>query len=68
MTHVAQADQFIRPRITPADDDPDYGKLLCGAPLIDGISGGGATTPPGRSGRTGKPAPDPRSPNLRQAD
>ena len=31
---VAKADQFIKPRLTPADDDPDYGKLLCGAPLI----------------------------------
>lgn len=31
---VAQADQFIKPRLTPADDDPDYGKLMCGAPLI----------------------------------
>lgn len=32
---VVQADQFIRPRLTPADDDPDYGKLFCGAPLIN---------------------------------
>lgn len=32
---VAQADQFIRPRLTPADDDPDYGKLMCGAPLVN---------------------------------
>lgn len=31
---TAQADQFIRPRLTHADDDPDYGKLFCGAPLI----------------------------------
>ena len=31
---VAQADQFIRPRLTHADEDPDYGKLFCGAPLI----------------------------------
>ena len=38
---VAQADQFIRPRLTPADDDPDYGKLLCGAPLINGVAGPG---------------------------
>ena len=30
---VAKADQFIRPRLTPADDDPDYGRLMCGAPL-----------------------------------
>ena len=52
-TIVAQADQFIRPRLTPADDDPDYGKLLCGAPLISGNSGG-ASQPPRRSIR---PAP-----------
>ena len=38
---VAQADQFIRPRLTPADADPDYGKLLCGAPLINGVAGPG---------------------------
>lgn len=35
---VAQADQFIRPRLTPADDDPDFGKLLCGAPLINPVA------------------------------
>lgn len=34
-TTVVQADQFIRPRLTPVDDDPDYGKLFCGAPLIN---------------------------------
>jgi len=32
---VAQANQFIRPRLMPADDDPDYGKLLCGASLVN---------------------------------
>jgi hypothetical protein len=31
---VAQADEWIKPRLTPADDEPDYGKLMCGAPLI----------------------------------
>jgi len=36
---VAQADQFIAPRLTPAHDDPDYGVLMCGAPLSN--SGGG---------------------------
>jgi hypothetical protein len=30
---VAQADQFISPRLTPASDDPNYGVLTCGAPL-----------------------------------
>jgi hypothetical protein len=37
---VAEADEFIRPRLTPADDDPDYGKLLCGAPLINAAGTG----------------------------
>jgi hypothetical protein len=50
---VAQADQFIRPRLTPADDDPDYGKLLCGAPLTSGIEGGPAAPP------TDAPEPEP---------
>ncbi|WP_245906036.1 hypothetical protein [Mycolicibacterium palauense] len=45
---VAQADQFIAPRLTPARDDPDYGVLMCGAPLIGttgdtGDAGGGGT-------------------------
>ncbi|MBI3215911.1 MAG: hypothetical protein HYZ38_18990 [Mycobacterium sp.] len=45
---VAQADQFIRPRLTPADDDPDYGKLMCGAPLINpaGAGSGSGTVAP----------------------
>ena len=30
---VAQADQFIGPRLTPASEDPNYGVLTCGAPL-----------------------------------
>lgn len=30
---VAQADDFISPRLTPADDDPDYGALQCQAPV-----------------------------------
>jgi hypothetical protein len=34
---VVAADQFIRPRLTRAEEDPDYGKLLCGAPLINPI-------------------------------
>lgn len=32
---VAAASQFIGPRLTPADDDPDYGALNCGAPLTN---------------------------------
>lgn len=30
---LAQADQFIGPKLTPARDDPDYGAMMCGAPL-----------------------------------
>ena len=30
---VAQADDFIAPRITPNRDDPDYGALTCEAPV-----------------------------------
>jgi hypothetical protein len=35
---VAQADQFIAPRLTPQRDDPGYGMLSCGAPLDGGRS------------------------------
>jgi hypothetical protein len=38
---VAQADQFISPRLTPASDDPLYGVLTCGAPLSN-VGGGTA--------------------------
>lgn len=30
---VVQASQFISPRLTPAKDDPDFGAIICGAPL-----------------------------------
>jgi hypothetical protein len=30
---VAQADDFIAPRVLPAKDDPDYGALTCEAPV-----------------------------------
>ena len=30
---VAQADDFIAPRVTPQRDDPDYGSLTCQAPV-----------------------------------
>ena len=30
---VAQADDFIAPRVLPARDDPDYGALTCEAPV-----------------------------------
>jgi hypothetical protein len=50
---VAQADQFIGPRLTPANDDPDYGALTCGAPLINAIGTGSVVEPPATV-----PAPD----------
>jgi hypothetical protein len=37
---VAQADQFIAPRLTPQRDDPGYGVLSCGAPLGNAAGGG----------------------------
>ena len=36
---VAQASQFISPRLTPVRNDPDYGAMVCGAPL-DNLPGG----------------------------
>ena len=34
---VAQASQFIGPRLIPARDDPDYGAMTCGAPLTNAL-------------------------------
>ena len=34
---IAQADQFIGPKLTPARDDPDYGAMNCGAPLSNAL-------------------------------
>ena len=34
---VVQADQFISPRLLPANDDPDYGAMNCGAPLSNAM-------------------------------
>jgi hypothetical protein len=47
---VAQADEFIGPKLVPVKDDPNYGVLSCGAPLSNtgantvntGPVGGGA--------------------------
>jgi hypothetical protein len=41
---AAQADQWIGPRLIPANNDPDYGKLMCGAPLNSGAPMSGAAT------------------------
>lgn len=55
---IAQADQFIGPRLTPAKDDPDYGALLCGAPLTNAL---GIPAPPDLGPL---PGPDPGMPPL----
>jgi hypothetical protein len=39
---VAQADQFIAPRLLRPKDDPMYGVLQCGAPLDIPVAGGNA--------------------------
>jgi hypothetical protein len=45
---VAQADQFIAPRLFRPKDDPVYGVLQCGAPLGTPVAGQtAATTGPG---------------------
>ena len=41
---TVQASQFIGPRLTPAKDDPDYGAIVCGAPLSNAL---GAPAPAG---------------------
>lgn len=44
---VAQADQFIGPRLTPANEDPDYGALTCGAPLVNAVPNSAELSTPG---------------------
>jgi hypothetical protein len=46
---VAQADQFIAPRLLRPKNDPLYGVLQCGAPLdtsVDGVAPQGEPAPP----------------------
>jgi hypothetical protein len=57
---VAQADQFIGPRLTPANDDPDYGALTCGAPLIN-AAGTGTVVAPATDPAANAPTPAPTS-------
>jgi hypothetical protein len=52
---VAQADQFIAPRLTPQYDDPDYGVLSCGS--VTDFAGTAAVDP-----IPGTPPPDPNAP------
>lgn len=43
---VAQADQFIAPRVFRVKDDPLYGTLQCGAPLDIPVPGQAPVPPP----------------------
>jgi hypothetical protein len=52
---TAQADEFIAPRALPAQDDPNYGVMSCGAP-IDNASANAITTAP-TTPRPSQPAP-----------
>lgn len=54
---VAQADTFIAPRLTPARDDPEYGALECGAPLINSV-GAAPDIPAPDAAPPDAPAPD----------
>lgn len=63
---VAQADDFVGPRLTPQREDPDFGALTCQAPVsgIDNALPGmpadpGATPAPAGEPPAGEPAPLP---------
>lgn len=53
---VAQADEFIAPRLLRPKDDPLYGVLQCGAPLDTPVSG---QTPPAAAAPPAETAPPP---------
>lgn len=56
----AAANQFIAPTIGPADDDPDYGTLSCGAPINSNASASGTATDTAPGGADAPPpAPAP---------
>jgi len=60
---VAQADQFIAPRLFHPRDDPLYGTLQCGAPLDIPVPGGNAVnTNPVDSARPADGAAPPQAP------
>ena len=54
---VAQADDFVGPRLTPQRDDPDFGALTCQAP-VSGIDPVGEVAPPPPAGVTPPPGDD----------
>ena len=62
---VAQADDFIAPRVLPQRDDPDYGAITCEAPVsgVANIIPADPAAPPAEGGPPGGPAP-PADPAL----
>jgi hypothetical protein len=57
---VAQADQFIAPRLLRPKDDPTYGTLQCGAPLDVPVPGAANRAPADPN----VPPPDPAAPPV----
>ena len=55
---VAQADEFIAPRLLRPKDDPLYGVLQCGAP-VDTPVNGSAAVPADGAALQGEPSPPP---------
>jgi hypothetical protein len=56
---VAQADDFIAPRVLPQRDDPDYGAITCEAP-VSGVANtipAVPAAPPAGGAPAGEPAP-----------
>ncbi|BBX16634.1 hypothetical protein CRI77_03415 [Mycolicibacterium duvalii] len=57
-TLVAQADDFIAPRVLPQRDDPDYGALTCEVP-VSGLTNVVPADPAAPPAPPGEPAPPP---------
>jgi hypothetical protein len=56
---IAQADDFIAPRVLPQRDDPDYGAITCEAP-VSGVANtipADPAAPPAEGAPPGEPAP-----------
>ena len=60
---VAQADDFIAPRVTAQKDDPDYGALTCEAP-VSGIAERRSRPTPAPARRSGRPSTGAAAPRL----
>src|SRR5690606_23387503 len=56
---VAQADDFVAPRVLPQRDDPDYGSITCQAPVsgVESILPPELAVPPEAPGPADPPAP-----------